>query len=118
MAMLACLADLPTVISALLTSRILIQFVGQIATVAYLRRRPGGWRPAFRMPWYPLPALVALAGWMYVFATSTPPVVLYGVGSLLLGVVAFLVWDAIAARRSFDPATPPDRSLASGSEND
>ena len=37
LATLACLADLGTVIAALLTSRILIQFVGQIATVFYLR---------------------------------------------------------------------------------
>src|SRR5262249_6929855 len=40
LAVIACLADLATVIAALLTSRILIQFVGQIATVFYVRRRP------------------------------------------------------------------------------
>jgi amino acid transporter len=94
MATLACLADLPTVITALLTSRILVQFVGQIATVAYLRGRPGGWRPSFRMPLYPLPVLIALAGWLFVFATSTWHVVEYGVGSLLVGVLAFWLWDA------------------------
>ena len=63
MAMLACLADLETVIAALLTSRILIQFVGQIATVFYLRSRPG--RPAAGRSGcrsIPLPALVALVG--------------------------------------------------------
>src|SRR5205085_11749257 len=37
---LACLADLETVIAALLASRIVVQFVGQIATVVYLRARP------------------------------------------------------------------------------
>ena len=37
--MLACLADLETVIAALLTARILIQFVGQIVTVFYWRSR-------------------------------------------------------------------------------
>ena len=42
MATVACLADLETVITALLTSRILIQFVGQIATVFYLRSHPNG----------------------------------------------------------------------------
>jgi amino acid transporter len=112
LAMLACLADLPTVITALLTSRILVQFVGQIATVVYLRTRPGGWRPAFRMPRYPLPAVIALAGWLFVFATSKGLVVAYGVGSLLLGVFAFLAWDALRAPRSPDPDVP-DRSLAS-----
>jgi amino acid transporter len=118
MAMLACLADLPTVIAALLTSRILVQFVGQIATVAYLRRKPGGWRPVFQMPWYPLPATIALAGWMYVFATSTPLVVAYGVGSLLLGVFAYFAWNALASPPSRDSAEPRDRSLASRPESE
>src|SRR5262249_6358372 len=48
MAMIACLADLETVIAALLTARIPIQFVGQIATVFYWRSRPGGRPPVFR----------------------------------------------------------------------
>src|SRR5207302_306256 len=52
MATLACLADLGTVIEALLTSRILIQFVGQIATVIYLRARSGQPRLTYRMPLY------------------------------------------------------------------
>ena len=98
MAMIACLADLETVIAALLTSRILIQFVGQIVTVFYLRRRPGGWQPSFRMPLYPLPAVIALAGWLFVFSTSEWQVVAYGVGSLLVGVLAFWLWDASVRR--------------------
>jgi amino acid transporter len=98
MATLACLADLPTVIAALLTSRIVIQFIGQIATVTYLRARPGGWRPTFRMPLYPLPALIALAGWLFVFSTSEWHVVAYGIGSLQVGVEAFLLWDASVRR--------------------
>jgi amino acid transporter len=99
LAMLACLADLGTVILALLTSRILIQFVGQIATVFYLRataRRPA---LTYRMPLFPLPALFALAGWMFVFLTSNPPVLFYGVASLVAGIVAFLVWDRLAGKR-------------------
>jgi amino acid transporter len=92
--MLACLADLSTVIAALLTSRILIQFVGQIATVFWIRTRPEIMgRLRFRMPLFPLPALVALVGWLFVFATSSRPVIAYGLGSLILGVAVFFVWD-------------------------
>ena len=94
--MLACLADLGTVIAALLTSRILIQFVGQIATVFWIRRRPEiASRLRFRMPLFPLPALAALVGWGFVFATSKPLVIAYGLGSLALGVAAFLAWDRL-----------------------
>lgn len=88
---LACLADLETVIMALLTSRILIQFVGQIVTVAYLRRTKA--RMPFLMPLYPLPALVALVGWLAVFGASRPIVVAYGLGSMALGVAMFFAWD-------------------------
>jgi len=98
--MLACLADLGTVIAALLTSRILIQFVGQIATVLWIRRRPEVMaRLRFRMPLFPIPALAALAGWLFVFGTSKWHVIGYGLGSLALGVAAFLVWDRLHLSR-------------------
>jgi amino acid transporter len=105
LAALACLADLPTVIAALLTSRILIQFVGQIATVIYLRAKSVQPRLTYRMPLYPLPALVALAGWLFTFFTSDRLAFRYGIGSLVAGVAAFFVWDrTVAARRLADQA--------------
>jgi hypothetical protein len=52
---------------------------------------------------FPLPALVALAGWLYVFGTSRPRTLVYGMGSLLLGLIVFLVWDRP------DPRPPLDR---------
>jgi amino acid transporter len=97
LAAVACLADLETVIAALIASRILIQFVGQIATVVWLRAHPKGPTP-YRMPVYPLPALIALAGWLFVFVTSERHVLLYALGSLLLGWAVFLLWDHFAAR--------------------
>jgi amino acid transporter len=103
LATLACLANLETVIAALLASRILIQFVGQIATVLYLRRCPAlVVRMPFKMAFFPLPALIALAGWVYVFAASEAWVIAYGLGSLLLGAVVFAVWDSIAEQTRLD----------------
>jgi amino acid transporter len=99
LASLACLADLATVIIALLTSRILIQFVGQIATVFYLRSKATAPAYTFRMPLFPLPALLALAGWLYVFSTSETLVMIYGAASLLVGVAAFFVWDLTVAKK-------------------
>jgi amino acid transporter len=90
----ACLFDLGIVIDALLTSRILIQFVGQIATVVYIRNRPElNERLSFRMWLYPLPAIVALVGLLYVFCTTKPGPLQYGLLSLVLGILAFGVWD-------------------------
>jgi amino acid transporter len=94
LAAITCLADLESVIAALLTSRILIQFVGQIVTVFYLRSRPDLLqRMPFRMILYPLPALFALGGWLYVFGTSDMHILLYGLFSLVAGIVAFAIWS-------------------------
>jgi len=112
----ACLADLGTVIAAMLASRILIQFVGQIATVIYLRAKSTRPCLTYRMPLYPLPALFALAGWLFTFSTSERLVFRYGVGSLVAGVVAFWAWDRAVAARGPGTAPPPaDGPLASGS---
>lgn len=111
MSMIACLADLETVILALLTSRILIQFVGQIATICYLRTRPElVRRMRFRMWLFPLPALVALVGWLFVFAATDRWVKAYGVGSLALGLAAFFIWErarGIDGDRELPISIPP-----------
>jgi hypothetical protein len=55
---------------------------------------------------YPLPSLLALAGWIFVFATSDVRVILFGLSTLLLGVVVFMVWSWRARRWPFAlPAT-------------
>jgi amino acid transporter len=94
LAIVACLADLEVVIQGLLTSRILIQFVGQVMTVLYIRTRPDlRAKLSFRMWLYPLPAIVALVGWLAVFASSGRVLLIYGLGSMLLGAGVFWIWD-------------------------
>jgi amino acid transporter len=99
--MVACLADLGTVILALLTSRILIQFVAQILTLFAIRNRPEvAARLKFRMPLYPAPAVLALVGWLFIFGTSKAFLIAYGLGTLAVGIVAFLVWDRLASAQA------------------
>ena len=98
-AAVACLANLETVITALLTSRILIQFIGQIVTVIYIRTQPElSAKLKFRMWVYPLPALIALVGWVWVFSTSPSIARWYGIYSIIAGVVVFLIWNSRANR--------------------
>jgi amino acid transporter len=84
--------SLGLVIDALITTRILVQFIGQIGALALIRRRNEA-SLSYRMWFYPLPSLVALAGWIFLFATSDPKVILFGLGTLGAGVVAFAVWS-------------------------
>ena len=104
-AIAASTLSLGMVIDALITTRILIQFMGQIVAVALLRRdRPDLERP-FRIWLYPVPNLVALAGWVFVFSTSGATVILFGLVTLLAGVAAFGLWTWKTAQWPFAAAT-------------
>jgi len=93
--------SLGLVIDALITTRILVQFIGQIGALTLLRRRGGERAGTYRMWLYPLPSLVALAGWIFVFATSDVQVILFGLVTLLIGVFVFGVWSWRAQRWPF-----------------
>jgi amino acid transporter len=85
--------ELGTLINALLALRIIVQFIGQIAAVVILRRtRPDMPRP-FRIWLYPLPALIAFAGWCFIFLTTERNLQLGALAALALGIVAFLIWS-------------------------
>ncbi len=88
--------NLDTVISALLTSRILIQFIGQIFALRYLRTHRQDIVRPFRMWLYPIPAIVALLGWIYIFVTSGWVFVGFGLLTLAFGIVAYAIWKRVA----------------------
>src|SRR6266550_2797469 len=81
--------SLGMVIDALITTRTLVQFIGQIGAVTLLRRRAPDLPRPYRMWLYPVPSLIALLGWIFIFATTPPMVIAFGLGALLLGVVCF-----------------------------
>src|SRR6266480_1100638 len=58
--------SLGMVIDALITTRILVQFIGQIGAVTLLRRRAPDLPRPYRMWLYPVPSLVALLGWIFI----------------------------------------------------
>jgi amino acid transporter len=92
---------LGTLIPALLALRILVQFIGQIGAVILLRRsRPDLPRP-FRMWLYPLPALLALAGWYFVFLTTDTNLQWIALAALAVGIAAFLIWSRLSGSWPF-----------------
>jgi APA family basic amino acid/polyamine antiporter len=80
---------LDAVISALLTSRILIQFIGQIVALDYLRRHRSEIQRPFRMWLYPIPSVIAFIGWTYIFVTSGWTYVGFGLLTLVAGVLVY-----------------------------
>ena len=81
------------VIDALITTRILIQFVGQILAVSLLRKNQPDMKRPYRIWLYPIPNLLALFGWIFVFATTNWLIIAFGLGTLMLGVVCFFLWS-------------------------
>ena len=84
--------NLETVISALLTSRILVQFIGQIFALRHLRKHRQDIVRPFRMWLYPLPSIIALLGWVYIFVTSGWAFMGFGLLTLTVGVAAYFLW--------------------------
>ena len=101
---------LMTVIDGLLTTRMLVQFIGQVGALMWLRRhRPDMARP-FRMWLYPLPALLALVGWIYLIATQSLEQQVYALVFLALGIGCYAVWRLWAGRSGAPTAQAFDKS--------
>ena len=96
---------LGSVVDAALTTRIVVQFMGQIAAGMILRRRRPDMPRPYRMWLYPLPSLIALVGWFFVLATSDIRPLLVGLVSLVLGLIGFLIWSRVTRCWPFD--VPP-----------
>jgi amino acid transporter len=87
----ACLLSLESLISALLIIQIVTQFAAQCVAVVMIRiKRPDIKRP-FQMYLYPLPAVVALAGWLFIFYESEVRFIVAGLSTVLVATVAYLV---------------------------
>ena len=97
LAILASFLSLEEVIAALMAARILIQFIGHTLAL-FLLRKEGRVEFPFRMWLYPLPALISLAGYTYVFLSLGLRYLIFGVGTLVLGALVYLV----AAKRTGD----------------
>ena len=84
--------DLQTVIDALITTRILEQFIAQTIGVMILRRtQPDRPRP-FRIWLYPIPCFLALVGWVFMYVTAGFLFIGLGLATMTLGTIAFLIW--------------------------
>src|SRR6266705_1862344 len=92
-AVVFCFFKLVDVIAALVVIRIMVQFLAQTIGVIVLRiRKPDMERP-FRMWLYPLPALLAFAGFVYVLVSrqNFQKEVRYAVVLLIVGLAIYLL---------------------------
>jgi amino acid transporter len=96
--------DLENVIKALVTTRLLVQFMAQAAGLMLLRRRQPSLPRPFRVPLYPWPCLLALAGWFALWLATGMLYVTLSLATLAAGLVAFLAWSWHGRTWPFRPA--------------
>jgi len=90
---LCCLIDLDALINTVTVLYLMIAAVPMIPAVTLLRQRRSDIARPFRMWLYPLPSVVALAGWIFVIVTSGWRYIASGLGVLALGTATY-VWRA------------------------
>jgi amino acid transporter len=83
--------DLQTSIAGILAVRLIVQFIGQAVGLMMLRRRWGPEKFPFKMWLYPVPAVLTMFGWAWLF-WQTGAARKWGLLEIALGVVAYLIW--------------------------
>ncbi len=81
---------LSDVIKAILAMRILVQFIGQAVGVVLLRKRFGNKDLPFQMWLFPLPVILSIAVWLFVFL-STGWFALWGAMMAVAGVIVYFI---------------------------
>jgi fructoselysine transporter len=89
--------SLKGVISAILAMRILVQFIAQTIGVVLLRNRNGTAGLPFKMWLYPLPVILSITIWLFIFV-STGWFAVFGLGMAILGIGIFFLKDAYLRR--------------------
>ncbi len=90
LALPASLFPLDAVINALTAGIVLIG--GAATNLALIAVRARGERAPFRLPLYPLPALIALGAWIFLFWSTGPPAMLFGTATLAVGGAVYAVF--------------------------
>ncbi|RXK85341.1 APC family permease [Filimonas effusa] len=86
------------VISAILAMRILIQFIAQAVGLLLLHKRKGKRFFSWRMPFYPLPVLLAIAIWICIFISTGAPMMLAGAGVTIAGTIVYYLKNRLIKR--------------------
>jgi len=98
--MIGRLTDLTTLIQLLTTVMILVQSVAQVISLFVLRKtKPHLARP-YKMWLYPVPAVIALLGWIYIYMASNHNApgaypIQWSLVWVAAGGVAFLIWAKV-----------------------
>ncbi|GHF87837.1 amino acid transporter [Amycolatopsis bartoniae] len=89
------LFTLTDVINMALAVLVIVQSVAQVAAIVVLRRRQPNLRRPYRQWLYPVPTVLALVGWGYIFYSASPLSKWLTLAWVVVGVVAYLIWAKV-----------------------
>ncbi|UUV33276.1 APC family permease [Amycolatopsis roodepoortensis] len=91
-AAIGSLFTLTAVINAAVTVLVIVQSLAQVAAIVVLRRRRPDLHRPYRQWLYPIPTVIALLGWVYIYFSATWLSIGLSVGWIALGVAAFFAY--------------------------
>jgi len=103
LASVACLFSLEQLISVLIVVQAAFQFAAQCIAVMLLRHTKKIAYP-YHMPLYPLPAVIALLGWIFIVASSGTWHIVIGLTLALAGLVAYFLKAIVGREWPFERA--------------
>ena len=89
------------VIDAILAMRIVLQFVGQAIGVMLLRRRKGTKNLPYKMPLYPLPVILAIIIWLFVFYSIDYEILKSFIKVFISGIAVYFIFAKIQQQWPF-----------------
>ena len=92
-----CFFTLGQLVGWLILVQILLQFIWQCAAVILLRRYRRDIVKPFQMWLYPLPAIVSLTMWIYIFLSAPRAGMLFSAAFLAAAVVAYALFERAAS---------------------
>jgi amino acid transporter len=95
--------SLSTVISVLLAVFVIVQGIAQVVALTVLRRRQPGVPRPYKQWLYPVPSLVALGGWGYVYVSAGHTPIVFSIVVMVAGLAAFLAWARAEHEWPFGP---------------
>jgi len=82
---------LSEVISAILAMRIMIQFIGQAVGLLILRSKKSNIEFPYKMPFFPLPVILAISMWLFVLISTGSRLMLAGLIVIFIGAIVYFI---------------------------
>ena len=83
------------VIDGILAMRIMVQFIGQAIGIVLLRRKNGSKHLAYKMPLYPIPIILVIIMWLFIFFATGLAIILSFLIVFISGVIVYFIYARV-----------------------